>query len=39
MIGWYDISLPIAEVESLLEKKKAQDEKSADAAGGGSASD
>ncbi len=38
MIGWYDISLPIAEVESLLEKKK-NDEKQGDAAGGGSASD
>jgi peroxiredoxin/mono/diheme cytochrome c family protein len=39
MIGWYDISLPIAEVESLLKSNKAKDEKPVDAVGGSSASD
>ncbi|HEY4308753.1 MAG TPA: redoxin domain-containing protein [Pirellulales bacterium] len=39
MIGWYDVSFPIAEVEKLLEKQKADEGKANDAADSGAASE
>jgi hypothetical protein len=39
MIGWYDVSFPIAEVERLIEESKAKDAKDGQTAEGGTASE